>query len=85
MAETPVRVDFKFMAEDDLSTFGEYFEDTNRIAVYIIPHSECVANLFSTISHEVFHKIITDFDVTIDIEQEHNLIKKVMWFEQDLV
>ena len=81
----PVKMDFKFMAEDDLSTFGEYFEDTNRIAIYLIPHSECLANLYSTISHEVFHKIITDSEETIDIEQEHNLIKRIMWFEQDII
>ena len=81
----PVKMDFKFMAEDDLSTFGEYFEDTNRIAIYLIPHSECLANLYSTISHEVFHKIITDSEEIIDIEQEHNLIKRIMWFEQDII
>ena len=82
---TPVKVDFRFMAEDDNATLGEYFEDTNRIAVYLIPHSECLPNLISTITHEVFHKIITDTEEIIDIEQEHNLIKKVMWFEQELI
>ncbi len=82
---SPTKIDFKFMAEDDLATMGEYFEDTNRIAIYLIPHSECIENIFSTISHEVFHKIITDTEETIDIEQEHNMIKRMMWHEQDLM
>ena len=82
---TSAKMDFFLMAEEDTATLGEYFEDTNRIAVYLIPHSECLPNLLSTITHEVFHKIITDTEETIDIGQEHNLIKKVMWFEQELI
>ncbi len=80
-----VKIDFILMAEDDVSTYGEYFEDTNRIAIYLRPHSECIPNILSTLSHEVFHKIITDTEEDIDIEQEHNLIKRIMWFEQDLI
>jgi hypothetical protein len=80
----PARMDFILMAEDG-DDYGEYFEDTNRIAIYIKPHSECIPNLLATISHELFHKIITDSEEPIDIAQEHNLIKRLMWHEQDLV
>tara|TARA_R110002020_G_scaffold8222_2_gene33419 strand:+ start:6914 stop:7201 length:288 start_codon:yes stop_codon:yes gene_type:complete len=80
----PARMDFILMAENG-EDYGEYFDDTNRIAIYLKPHSECIPNLLATISHELFHKIITDTDETIDIEQEHNLIKRMMWFEQDII
>ena len=82
---TPALMDFKFSSHSG-DDYGEYFETTNRIAIYLIPHSECLPNLLSTISHEIFHKLITDFEgENIDIEQEHQLIRKLMWFEQDLV
>ena len=31
-----VKIDFILMAEDDVSTYGEYFEDTNKIRVRIL-------------------------------------------------
>ena len=83
--EKSVKFDFEITSESG-EDYGEYFEDTNRIAVYLKPHSECIPNLLATITHELFHKLITDFEGdVIDIEQEHTLIKKLMWFEQDLV
>jgi len=82
--EKPVKLDFEITSESG-EDYGEYFEDTNRIAVYLKPHSECIPNLLATISHEFFHKIITDSEETIDIEQEHKLIKRLMWHEQDLI
>lgn len=80
----PAKLDFELSSTtgDD---FGEYFEDTNRIVVYLKPHSECIPNLLATISHELFHKIISDSEEIIDIEQEHKLIGRLMWFEQDLM
>ena len=82
--EKPVKLDFEFASESG-EDYGEYFEDTTRIAVYLKPHSECIPNLLATISHELFHKIITDSEETIDIEQEHKLIKRLMWHEQGLI
>tara|TARA_R100000908_G_C3746726_1_gene141931 strand:+ start:57 stop:308 length:252 start_codon:yes stop_codon:yes gene_type:complete len=82
--EKSVKFDFEITSESG-EDYGEYFEDTNRIAVYLKPHSECIPNLLATISHELFHKIITDSEETIDIEQEHKLIKRLMWHEQDLI
>tara|TARA_R110002020_G_scaffold19119_1_gene66504 strand:+ start:3932 stop:4186 length:255 start_codon:yes stop_codon:yes gene_type:complete len=82
--EKPAHMDFHLISEDG-NDYGEYFEDTNRIAIYLKPHSECLENLLSTISHELLHKFITDSDETIDIEQEHNLIKRIMWYEQGLM
>jgi|TARA_B100001750_G_C15503886_1_gene599014 hypothetical protein len=81
---SPVKIDFE-MSSNNGEDYGEYFEDTNRIAIYLKPHSECIPNLLATISHELFHKIITDTEETLDIEQEHKLIKRLMWFEQDIV
>ena len=81
--ETPATMDFRLMSGE--GDYGEYFGETNRIVVYTSPHSECMPNLLSTITHEVLHKIITEFVDPIDIEHEHNLIKRVMWFEQELI
>tara|TARA_R110002020_G_scaffold64430_4_gene170973 strand:+ start:7515 stop:7778 length:264 start_codon:yes stop_codon:yes gene_type:complete len=82
---TPAVMDLEFFSTSG-DDYGEYFESTNRIAIYLIPHSECVLNLFATISHELFHKLVTDFvGDDIDIEQEHKLIKNLMWYEQDLI
>lgn len=82
--ENPAKMDFEFLSHSG-DDYGEYFETTNRIAIYLRPHSECLENLFATITHELLHKLIGEFIEDIDIEQEHKLIKYTMWFEQDLV
>ena len=82
--EDPARIDFEFISHSG-DEYGEYFETTNRIAIYLRPHSECIENLMATITHELLHKMIGDFVEDIDIEQEHRLIKHMMGFDQDLM
>ena len=75
--ENPASIDFRLQSDEN--DYGESFENTNRIAVYLRPH-ECLESIFSTIEHEVLHKCLSDIlDNEIDIVQDNQLIKMTLW------
>ena len=80
----PHLVDFEIISDDN--DYGEYFQNTNRILVFLKAHAECVENIPDTIHHELLHKCVTDIlDDDIDLNQEHKLIRHVIWAEKGLI
>lgn len=82
--ENPAHMDFEMISDDN--DYGEYFQNTNRILIFLKAHAENIENIPDTIHHELLHKCITDIlDDDIDLNQEHKLIRNVIWAEKDLI
>ena len=73
-----VFIDFRF---DSYNNRGVYHSDTERILVYP-PQHECVADILSTISHEIIHYALDKSEETLDEEQEEKIIYKLQWAEE---
>ena len=48
---------------------GIFFSETGRIVIYLNNH-ETLDDILCTITHELIHKCINDFDETLDDDQE---------------
>ena len=72
-------VDFKLGGENR----GMFYDETNRCLIYINNH-ENIEDLYKTISHEVYHYIISEYGVQLDEEQEEKLIFNMQWAEYSI-
>ena len=63
---------------------GIYYGESNRIIIYLNNH-ETLDDILSTITHELIHKCIADFEETMDELQEETLIYRVAWAYLSLV
>ena len=63
---------------------GAYWSETNRISIYLSNH-ETIYDVYKTMTHELIHACIDDFEITIDDEQEERLIFCMQWAEETLV
>ncbi len=57
---------------------GIFYADSGRIIVYLNNH-ETLDDILCTITHELIHKCIDDFDETLDDLQEESLIYQMAW------
>jgi len=57
---------------------GIFFSETGRIVIYLNNH-ETLDDILCTITHELIHKCINDFDETLDDDQEEALIYQMAW------
>lgn len=57
---------------------GIFYSDSGRIIIYLNNH-ETLDDILSTITHELIHKCINDFDETLDDDQEEKLIYQMAW------
>lgn len=57
---------------------GVFYSETGRILIYLNNH-ETLDDILSTITHELIHKCINDFDETLDEAQEEALIYNMAW------
>jgi len=57
---------------------GIFYSDSGRIIIYLNNH-ETLDDILSTITHELIHKCINDFDETLDDDQEERLIYQMAW------
>ena len=74
-------MDFKTTGCDER---GIYYSETNRILIYLNNH-ESLDDILSTITHELIHKCINDFDETLDEDQEEKLIYQMAWAHLNLI
>lgn len=80
MNDNPPSIIFSYISED--SEFGEYFETTNIVRVYL-PRHESIPQIFDTLEHEVLHKCIGGImEDEIDIHQEHRMIFQTLWAKE---
>ena len=70
-----IRLDLKVTGCDER---GIFYADSGRIIVYLNNH-ETLDDVLCTITHELIHKCIDDFDETLDDLQEESLIYQMAW------
>ena len=71
-----VTSDFVLVSRD--GDKGEYYSETKRAIVYLLPHTQ-INDLISSINHEVYHHAIEADKLNIDVEQEECLVDKLTW------
>ena len=63
---------------------GIFYGETGRIIIYLSNH-ENLTDILGTITHELVHKCINDFDETLDEKQEEDIIYQMAWANESLV
>jgi uncharacterized protein YjaZ len=63
---------------------GIFYPDSGRIIIYLNNH-ETLDDILSTITHELVHKCIKDFDLEIDDDMEESLIYNMAWANLNLI
>lgn len=63
---------------------GIFYPDSGRIIIYLNNH-ENLEDILGTITHELVHKCIHDFDETLDDDQEERVIYNMAWATESIV
>lgn len=71
-----VTVDFKVTGDDR----GVYYEESERSVIFLNKH-ESLDDIYKTITHEMIHHCINEFDIKMDEDQEELLIYQMAWAE----
>ena len=74
--DNPLSVDLKVFGKDER---GIYYQETHRAIIYLNNH-ESIDDVFHTITHEVIHHCLRDYE-EIDEIQEESLIFSMAWAE----
>jgi hypothetical protein len=75
-----ISVDFKIFGDDR----GIYYHDSKRAIIYLNKH-ESLDDIYKTITHEVLHHCINEFDMNMDEDQEEALIFQMAWSEFSII
>jgi uncharacterized protein YjaZ len=74
-------MDFKIVGCEER---GIFYGESGRIIIYLSNH-ENLTDILGTITHELVHKCINDFDETLDEKQEEDIIYQMAWANESLV
>jgi hypothetical protein len=83
-------MDFRIINYQDASEFGVCYVGTKQVWI-TLHRMESEAQIIDTILHEAIHQAICDKtvgedeSVNMDGEQEHELMKRLFWFNNDWV
>lgn len=83
--------DFRIINYQDATEYGVCYQGTKQVWITLHRH-ESIQNILDTILHESIHQAICskvtgtiDESENFDIEQEHEIMKRIFWHLNDWV
>lgn len=84
--------DFEVLSVENGATYGICYPESRTCRTYLAKHESTVDIINTTARHEPIHAILADFYFygdgdegveMMDLEQEHKLIQKISWVEDE--